>query len=246
MRENNLKRIDVLGINLCNSRPDKAVTASLEAMRGHGLTTIFFLSAMGSLYCQETPWAKELVNSHDLVFPGDRHTEMTVQGQLLSGENGSGDFAKEYLKKFFARMNKENRELFVVCSSPERLEAIREYFKERYPDISIQSMVYEQDMEGASDKVVNEINAHIPDVVLLLLSAEEELMFIRDYETMMNADLCICMDSTHSYITERTKDIPSWIGFLHLDWLYLWLHKENRLESRIAGSIFKKRVNENN
>lgn len=244
MREHNLKKVNVLGVNVCDLRPEKAVALSLEAMRSHELNTVFFLSAVSSLFCQETSWAMELVNSFSLVFPGDQHMEMAVSHQAVSGDNGLGKFTDEYLARFFTRLHREYREIFVVTASQERIETLYNYFKEFYPNITFHGMVFEKEIEGAADKVVNEINADIPDTLMLILSAEDQLEFLRDCETMLNTRLCICIESLQTLIVRETRYVPSWIHALHLDALYHWIKKEEKLRTRIAGSIFKKRVSE--
>ena len=141
-------------------------------------------------------------------------------------------------------MNREYREIFAVTSQQDRLTDLDAYLTENYPNITMQGMVYESDTEGGADKVVNEINAHIPDALLLLLPVADQLMFLKDYSPMMNTRLCICIESLHPFIVKETISVPRWIRVLHLESLYRWFNREEKLERTIAGSIFKKKVNE--
>lgn len=244
MQELHINKENVLGINASNLGPEKSLALSIEAMHSHELNIVYFLSASSSLYCQETPWAMELVNSFAMVLPGDRSTEMAVQHQLFQGENSLGEFIYEYLKGLLSYMQKESKDLFVVTPTRERLTSFLDYLAGEYPDISVSGMVYEQDEEGAADKVVNEINALIPDSVLLLLPPRQQLTLLRDYESMINAGLCICIESLQPLLTEETRAIPSWIRALHLEPIYRWFHKEEKLESTIKESLFRKKITE--
>lgn len=244
MREHNLNKVNVLGVNVCDLRPEKAVALSLEAMRNNEFGTVFFHSAVSSLYCQEKDRAMEFVNTLKLVLPGDRHMEMTVLQEPLTGDNGPGTFVRDYMRRLFARMHREYRELFIVSESDVRIDLLKEYLAGTCPNITAAGMVFERETEGAADKVVNEINAQIPDVLLLLLPVEDQLMFLEGYESMMNAGLCICVESLQSFVTDMAVRIPSWVRLLHLTRLYSWFHNEKKLQKRIAGSVFKKRVNE--
>jgi hypothetical protein len=91
---------------------------------------------------------------------------------------------------------------------------------------------------------VNEINGHTPDALFLLLKPGEQLHLLRDYESMMNTGLCICIESLKQLIIEETRPIPGWIRFLHLESVYHWFNKEERIESQIEGNLFKKRITE--
>lgn len=250
MQELQLNKENVLGIHVCDSGPEKSLALSLEAMYSHELNIVYFLSASGSLYCQETPWAMDLVNSFTLVFPGDKDTEMAVRHQVFQGENGPGDFIYKYTEGFMSHLNKESRDLFLVTSSRDMLTAFMDDLAGRYPDISVTGLVYEPDAEGGADKVVNEINALIPSAVLLLLPPRLQLMLLRDYEFMINAGLCICIDSLQPLFHKESRTIPAWARALHLDSLIRWFRKEEKLESRmeskIKESLFRKKMTEEN
>ena len=244
MKELNLKRENVLGIDVCDVTPEKGVALSLETMHGTELNTVFFLSVVSSIYCQETPRAAELINSLELVFPGDRHTELAAAQKALVGENEFGQFAEEYMNRLFTRLNREHREVFAVTVSLERLKSLADYMDKMYPDITFSGMVYDKEAEGAGEKLVNEINGHTPDALLLLLPPAAQLMLLGDYGTMMNAGLCICIESLSPMILEEIRPVPAWIRALHLESLYYWMHKEQKLQSRINGTRFKKRITE--
>lgn len=244
MQELHINKENVLGINVCDLGPDQSLSLSLKAMHNHELNIVYFLSASGSLYCQETPWAMDLVNSFALVLPGDSHTQMAVRHEVFQGENSPGEFVFAYLEGLLSHLQKESRDLFVVTPTRERLTSFMDYLAERCPDISASGMVYDQDEEGAADKVVNEINALIPDTVFLLLPPKTQLMLLRDYASMMNAGLCICMDSLQPFLHKKTRDIPSWVRTLHLESVYRWFNHEGKLESRIRGSLFRKKITE--
>ena len=246
MQELQLNKVNVLGTFVCDCEPDKSLALSLKAMYSHELNIVFFLSAAGSLFCQETPWAMDLVNSFPLVFPGDRDTEMAVRHQVFQGENGPGEFVWEYMAGLLSHLQRESRELFLVTASRDMLTTFMDDLADRYPDISVSGMVYEQDVEGAADKVVNEINALIPH----LLPPKLQLMLLRDYESMMNAGLCICIDSLYPLLHKESRPVPAWVHALHLDSLFRWFHKEvrleSRMESRIQKSLFRRKMTEEN
>lgn len=244
MREYSSKKVNVLGIDVSVMRPEKAVNQTMEHLRTKGLKTIFFLSAEASLFCQNEPWAMECVQNCSLVLTGDRNTEMAVLHRHDDAGNadGIGKFADEYLKRLFSKLNRSHREIYAVMGKQEHFDALREYMENAYPDIYVNGIVYEGETAGEPDKVVNEINAIIPDVVFFCLSVDKQLMFMKEYASMMNTRLCIGIDSLQPLIQKETGSAPSLIRLLHLEHLWYYLTEESYVRKTIAGSVFKKKV----
>ena len=244
MKELHTDIVNVLGVDVCNLKPERGVALSLEAMHTHELNIVYFMSAAGSLYCQETPWAMDLVNSFSMVFPGDRHTLMAVKHRAPRGENSLGEFAADYIEGFLFRMQREMRHLFIVTLTQEALTSFSDYLARRYPDIKVDGMAYADRGKDGADMLVNEINAMIPDALLLLIPPDLQLGLLKDYETMINAGLCICMDSMQPFFLREIRTVPGWVRFFHLESFYHWLHKEEKLESSIRRSLFRKKITE--
>ncbi|MDD7113029.1 MAG: WecB/TagA/CpsF family glycosyltransferase [Lachnospiraceae bacterium] len=244
MREHYFKKVNVLGIDVTVMRPEKAVNVSMELMRKRGMETIFFLSAESSLYCENQPWAAEFIQSCHMVLTGDRHTEMAAAHNQNGEENsqGMGQFANDYLKRLLTKLNREHREIFAVMKHQDYLDSLKAYLTDSYPSIQMNGIVFEDETDGESDKVVNEINANIPDLLFLCLPVEQQLMFIKEYSAMMNTGLCICIESIQPMIRKETEEIPKWMHSLHLDGLYRWMRKEEKVRKTIVGSIFKNKV----
>ena len=43
-------------------------------------------------------------------------------------------------------------------------------------------------------------------------------------------------------IRKETEEIPSWVEKLHLEGIYSWFKKEQKIKNTIVGSVFKKKV----
>ena len=109
MKDRYHKKANVLGIDVSMMRVDKAVNVSMELMRGKGLPVIYFLSAVSSFLCQNNGGAAEYGACCNLVLSGDRHMELAVRHQQEDGEvpQGIGEFADNYLKRLFVKLNRE-------------------------------------------------------------------------------------------------------------------------------------------
>ena len=233
MKERYHKKANVLGIDVSMMRVDKAVNVSMELMRGKGLPVIYFLSAVSSLLCQNNAGAAEYVASCNLVLSGDRHMELAVRHQQEDGEvpQGIGEFADNYLKRLFAKLNREGRSIYTIMDQEEHLTSLEEYMEESYLSIEVHGGI-----------IGNEINACIPDIVFVCLPAERQIKFMEKYAAMMNTRLCILIESVQPLIRKETEDITLWVQKLHLEGIYSWFKKEQKIRNTIVGSVFKKKV----
>lgn len=244
MRDRYHKKANVLGIDVSMMRVDKAVNVSMELMRGKGLPVICFLSAGSSLLCQNNKSVADYVTSCDLVLPGDRHIEMAVHHKQDNGEipEGIGEFADNYLKRLFSKMNREGRSIYTITEQDIHLESLEEYMDESYHNIEVQGTVMRKETKGEADRIVNEINACIPDVVFVCIPADRQIKFMEKHAAMMNTRLCILIESIQPLIRRETEEVPGWMQRLHLEGIYTWFKKEQKIKNTIVGSVFKKKV----
>lgn len=244
MRDRYHKKANVLGIDVSMMRVDKAVNVSMELMRGKGLPVICFLSAGSSLLCQNDKSVADYVTSCDLVLPGDRHIEMAAHHKQDNGEipEGIGEFADNYLKRMFSKMNREGRSIYTITEQDIHLESLEEYMDESYHNIEVQGTVMRKETKGEADRIVNEINACIPDVVFVCIPADRQIKFMEKHAAMMNTRLCILIESIQPLIRRETEEVPGWVQRLHLEGIYAWFKKEQKIKNTIVGSVFKKKV----
>lgn len=244
MKEHSSRKVNVLGIDVAVMRPERAVGFSMDYMRSRGLEVVFFHSAESSLFCQNQDWAADFVQNCQLVLAGDSHMELAVRHRRNDSvdRKGIGDFADEYLKRLFTRLNRESREIFAVMETEEELDSLRRYIENSYPDIFCSGIVYHEKDGEDPGKVINEINANIPDIVFFCLPVEQQLMFVREYLDMMNTRLCICIESVRPLIRKETERVPRLIRLLRLEEFWYRMKKDSIIKKTVVGSIFKSRV----
>ena len=244
MKDRYHKKANVLGIDVSVMRVDKAVNVSMELMRRKGLPVICFLSAGSSLLCQNDEKVADYVTSCNLVLPGDRHIEMAVHHRQDNGEipEGIGEFADNYLKRMFSKMNREGRSIYTITEQDTHLESLEQYMDESYHNIEVQGTVMRKETKGEADRIVNEINACIPDVVFVCIPADRQIKFMEKHAAMMNTRLCILIESIQPLIRRETEEIPRWVQSLHLEGIYSWFKKEQKIKNTIVGSVFKKKI----
>ena len=246
MKEHTRKVVDVLGIDVSVVIPEKAVNITMNYINRKELSTVFFHTAESSLFCQSYDWAAQSVDSSNLVLPGDIYMEHAIAHKVFEGKGatGNGQYAKEYLRRLMGRLSREKREIFVVVSGQEELDAMKEDMMSAYPDITLYGGILPEEAEVDMESLVNEINGMIPDAVFLCLPPESQLRMLKEYVPMMNTHLVICIESFKPTVLTGSEVVPKWIEQLHLTNVYRWIRKEHRIRESIVGSIFKKTVEE--
>ena len=244
MKEHTRKMVNVLGIDVSVMRPEKAVNITMNYLNRKEVSKIFFHTASSSLYCEEQKLAADFIDSCNLVLPGDQHMEYAVAHKTFSEEEqrGNGLFADAYLRRLLDRLNKDSHEIYAIMAKEDRFTSLKEYMSASFPQIVIKGQVFEETSEGEGARIVNEINACIPDIVFVCMPTELQIPFLEEYISMMNTKLIICIDSLQPLVITDREEFPHWVEALHLHPFYRWFKKEGKFQERLIASIFKKTV----
>ena len=237
-------KLKILGIDVIRPEVEEAVKRSLGFVKDPGPSMVYFLTAESSLLCQNDAGAADYVNRCDLVLPGDLYTEK-VFSEMQEGtglNENDGQYAGNYMNRLFALMDSNELSIYAVMNSEETLTGLQEYILTNYPGINLDGILVEKDSEGEFGRVVNDINACVPDIVFICLPPEMQIRFAEGFSQMMNTGLCICIESMQPWLHRETVEVPAFFKTLKAEKLYLWMKKKGKLRKLITGSIFRKRV----
>jgi exopolysaccharide biosynthesis WecB/TagA/CpsF family protein len=139
------------------------------------------------------------------------------------------------------KLTKEDRSIYIVSKSDEDVDVLKGYCKRMQPELRIVgSCSYNEEWDDAA--VVNEINSHIPDILLLDLETGTQEKWIMEHLSLLNAKLCIAIGGVAGLIMAQEKKIPRWIQQLHLAGLYHKLVREQSVKKGFRARIFRKKV----
>lgn len=102
----------------------------------------------------------------------------------------------------------------------------------------------EMDMEDAA--IVNEINSHTPDMILLNLPVGVQESWIMEHSSLLNAKLCIAIGGVAELILAMQRETPEWVKKLHLEGLYHRIFREQAVKRCPDPYISQKVVKYNN
>ena len=139
------------------------------------------------------------------------------------------------------KLKKEDRSIYIVSKSDNDVEVLKGYCKRMQPELRIVgSCTYDESLDDAA--VVNEINSHIPDILLVDLKTGEQEKWIMEHASQLNARLCIAIGGVANLIMAQEKKIPLWVQKLHLSGLYHKLVREQSVKKDFRARIFRKKV----
>ena len=95
-------------------------------------------------------------------------------------------------------------------------------------------------MEDAA--IVNEINSHTPDMILLNLPVGVQESWIMEHSSLLNAKLCIAIGGVAELILAMQRETPEWVKKLHLEGLYHRIFREQAVKKDVRTRIFRKKV----
>ncbi len=218
-------KVKVSNLDILAKMPEDAVTDSLDLMHNKGTASVFFLTSECSDLCKDNSEALNLIDSCDIILPADRAMEDAVfsEGGIYEKEKDSKDYLELYFEYLCYRLQKENRLIFAVLESEESLERLKDCMKP-YENIQVHGIVFKD-----YDNMVNEVNALIPDLLILGVSLEKQFDFLKDYKAMTNAKLIAEIPSIEQLLKKTMDSVPSLIKALHLENVYHWIRKDSKM-----------------
>ncbi len=182
---------------------------------------------------------RKYVDMAELFLPGEEallsahHADVLKAGDMVVSCKSFG-LVLEKLKK-------EDRSIYIVSKSDNDVEVLKGYCKRMQPELRIVgSCTYDESLDDAA--VVNEINSHIPDILLVDLKTGEQEKWIMEHASQLNARLCIAIGGVANLIMAQEKKIPLWVQKLHLSGLYHKLVREQSVKKDFRARIFRKKV----
>lgn len=210
-----------------------------EYLTDDHLDVILFASTELLNQAVEDEEYRELIDRAELFLPGEEallsayHVDVLEAGGIVVSCNSFGMVLENLLK--------QDRTIYIVGKSEAEIENMQTYCKTMQPDLRvIGSYAYDQTWEDAA--VINEINSHTPDMLLVDLPTGVQESWIMEHESQLNAKLCIAIGGVAGLILAQQKEPPQWIRRLHLEKLYQRLVNEQTVKKDVRARIFRKKV----
>lgn len=185
----------------------------------------------------------ELINQADLFLPGEETLLSTHHVEVL--EAGGMVVSCKSFGVMLENLQKEDQSLYIIGKSAKEVELLESWCKRMQPELEVAgTCVYDSEMEDAA--LVNEINNHIPGILLVDLDSGLQEQWIMEHVPLLHTHLCVGIGGVVGLILAEEKETPEWVKKLRLDSLYEKLVREQSVKKDMQARIFRKKVEQYN
>ena len=235
--------VKIMDIDVDMMSNDVFIRKMNEYLTDDHLDVIMFASTKMLNKSMEDEEYRTLLDKADLFLPGEKALLTTHHVDILE----AGDMVVSYrsLGMMLENLTKEDRTLYIIADNEDSVEKLQHYCKKMQPELRVVgSYSCEMDMEDAA--VVNEINSHTPDMILLNLPVGVQESWIMEHSALLNARLCIAIGGVAELILAMQRETPEWVKKLHLEEIYHRIFREQTVKKDMRARIFRKKITKYN
>lgn len=231
--------VKIMDIDVDMLSNDVFISKINDYLTNEKLQVIFFASTEVLNRAVEKEEYRQLVDMAELFLPGEEALLSAHHGEVL--EAGDMVVSCRSFGLVLEKLKKEDRTIYIVSKSDTDVELLVSYCKTMQPELRIVGYcVYSEGMDDAA--VVNEINSHVPDFLLVDLKIGMQEQWIMEHVSQLNARLCVAIGGVAGLIMSQQKKTPEWIEKLHLEGLYRKIVQEQSVKKGWRARIFRKKV----
>jgi N-acetylglucosaminyldiphosphoundecaprenol N-acetyl-beta-D-mannosaminyltransferase len=132
----------------------------------------------------------------------------------------------------------ESLRVFLLGAEPGVGELAAEQIAQRWPAVTVVGtcsppLGFEKDA-GENDRIVQQINAAAPDVLIVGLGAPKQELWIHRHGERITAPVAICAGATIDFLAGHRRRSPRWMRRTGLEWLHRMASEPRRLTGRYA------------
>lgn len=231
--------VKIMDIDVDMMSNDVFIRKMNEYLTDDHLDVIMFASTKMLNKAMEDEEYRAFLEKADLFLPGEKALLATHHADAL--EAGNMVVSYRSLGMMLENLIKEDRTLYIIADNQNAVEKLQHYCKKMQPELRVVgSYSCEMDMEDAA--IVNEINSHTPDMILLNLPVGVQESWIIEHSSLLNAKLCIAIGGVAELILAMQRETPKWVKKLHLESLYHRIFREQAVKKDVRTRIFRKKV----
>lgn len=231
--------VKIMGIDVDMLSNDVFIQKINDYLTNEKLQVIFFASTEVLNRVVEKEEFRQLIEMAELFLPGEEALLSAHHGEVL--EAGDMVVSCRSFGLALEKLKKEDRTIYIVSKSEMDVELLVSYCKTMQPELKIVgSCVCSEGMDDVA--IVNEINSHAPDFLLVDLEIGRQEQWIMDHVSLLNARLCVAIGGVAGLIMSQQKETPEWIEKVHLGGLYQKVVQEQSVKKGWRARIFRKKV----
>lgn len=142
--------------------------------------------------------------------------------------------------------DKKGASIYFLGSTSEVVEAAARRVKAKFPQLKLLGYHdgYFEKRGPSSEGVIDEINRHRPDVLLVGFGMPTQERWLMESIDRLSVKLAFPVGSCFDYVSGRKRRCPPWMARHGLEWLFRFLQEPRRLFKRyvIGNPLFVTRI----
>lgn len=144
-------------------------------------------------------------------------------GALLLGKSWNKDINGTDLAPLVFENFPIDKSMFFVGSKEKFISLAVENTLAKFPNLNIVGFHHGYIDENNCQQLIDKINLHQPDLLLLGMGMEKEILFLHENFHLINENTVIwCVGGLFDFLSERFPRAPKIIRSLRLEWLFRW------------------------
>ncbi len=230
---NNIERVRVLGVYVDPLKIDRAVTRTSRYQEKHKFEYILFVNTAAALAGQTEAYFEDYIENAALVLPGDMNLEEAVEVRKWMEEGVL--YQAEYFRRLLSKLNLQHAACFILMEKEKQLQKLQNIIHEKYNRLKVEAIQWTE--ETSMDRVVNKINSHTPDLLIMCGRHEKMSTFLKEHGCKINAGLCICAEEI---VTDGKTNIDE--GAYATKFQKFWREIGGTISQLLHDFLFKKQM----
>lgn len=171
-----VRKINVMGLELDNYSIRESLNIIDNFLKDAALSYVQMVSMELLMMSESDENVKTALEQSDLTIIGDKAIleAADVSRMQRINETENSNFFVELLK----RLHRGNHSVYILGDTQSDIDKLREFLSENFEHLHVVGDAIVDDDSSAYEKIVNDINIVLPDVVLSIISSPEQEAFL--------------------------------------------------------------------
>lgn len=227
-------RVRILGLTIDNEKYEDGIGRLRRLIQTDGTQVVHFVHCHGCLAGAKDDETLAALASADVVYgdgTGMRWAARWRGVDLVGNLNGT-DLVPDLLERGLDRRGR----VYLLGGTPDEVEAARRRAAERFPDWDFVGHHHGYFAETDEDRVLAEVRAARPDVVLVGMGTPLQEEFINRHRDDFGCSLVLAVGGLFAHLSDRITRAPRWMRRLGLEWVGVAVQQPRKIGRYTVGS----------
>lgn len=211
---------------------------------GQGARRVMYVNAHVLNQSQEKPALRSALQSADLVYCDGYGVRLAAKA--LSTEIPHRMTGADWIWDLAALCEAQDTSVYLLGSDPGVAAQAGQRLRRSYPGLRVVGTHhgYFQVGSGHDERVIEDINAKRPDIVLVGMGSPKQELWVQRNAHRLDTDVLWTVGALFDYVSGRVPRAPAWLADNGLEWIFRLAIEPNRMWRRylLGNPVFVSRV----